>query len=63
MWCVVLMSNVSERNNEAGEYINGSGCLLIEICAIFFPSSGIDTKEYLYIYIHLLSVGINLNIY
>ena len=27
-----------------------------------FLSSGIDTKEYLYIYIHLLSVGINLNI-
>ena len=30
------MSNVSKRNNEAMEYINGSGCLLIEICAIFF---------------------------
>ena len=44
----ILMSNVIERDEEV-RYINGSGCLLIEICTnkfFFFPNSGINIKEY-----------------
>ena len=42
------MSTVIERD-EAVRYINGSGCLLIEICtnvSFSFPNSGINIKEY-----------------
>ena len=42
----ILMSNVIERDEEV-RYINGSGCLLIEICTnVFFFFSGINIKEY-----------------
>ena len=44
----ILMSYVIERDEEV-RYINGSGCLLIEICTnVFFsfPNSGINIKEY-----------------
>ena len=42
------MSNVIERDGEV-RYINGSRCLLIEICTnvcFSFPNSGINIKEY-----------------
>ena len=44
----ILMSNVIDRDEEV-RYINGSGCLLIEICtnvSFSFPNSGINVKEY-----------------
>ena len=44
----ILMSIVIERDEEV-RYINGSECLLIEICAnvsFSFPNSGINIKEY-----------------
>ena len=43
----ILMSNVIERDEEV-RYINGSECLLIEICtnvSFSFPNSGITLKN------------------
>ena len=42
------LGEIFERDEEV-RYINGSGCLLIEICinvCFSFPNSGINIKEY-----------------